>query len=1495
MRRMNEISKKVGSIIFFLCVSLCLLQNTSRAAKAAKWANDEIDYKRNTFASYYNWKTRKTDEGKHLILERENGENTRLILNFQEKENRKFSKDPLLDRTQGLYCLQHRTEDLSKPKHKIRKNIRVTEQTKTYNIDLNSNAEAKDCKTAAQIAYILSDTTKTVGKKARGDHGAQGALWLSSKEYYEAFVSDDIDDGFWSDIKDGDGNEGDWAKREVAKKKYNEAQAYSSMSIKNTTFTTSSYSTWKSYGNDYIIGPFRVTYTDFQKEGIKFAGQYKSTFNGSTLKFCDVNGNDVTVKDNTPFYIRVPKSSASTGGNFKFNARRLNVIAEWWDIKYATNAQDHLYLGYAYRQYITQGAEVNVAPPSLQIIKTDAGTARPIQGMEFKIKNASGYYLTSMPSNGLAVFGSTNASQAMTFTTDARGQINIPRIETGTYTIIETGVGNNSQYEAAGEMKTVTINKAGVTPVPLTNKKAFINLSGYVWEDIHYEPSKEGESNGLYQGNNNDNKDKLLENVTVKLMKNSGTSKTQESFKDSKGNLIREIKTDKNGKYKLYGIRIDDLDKLSIEFTYNGMSYTNVKPQTSKPNGSKATETVKGNSRNEYNERYTNIVPGGATNSKGSKTTNLNYHTKDYESTMNYGKNSVYGYQGQEFPINGTDTNFLIQATTQGTYDLRGGETVDQIRASGKEEIPNINLGLWERIQPQLNISKDINSAKVSINGAEHIYQYGDQTNNSDRMKKIYEAIKNQTGNTYTSPYEVPPKVKFETPYANMSYERALYPSDVYYEAPKNQEDKNLRVKVIYQIGVLNQASGLKTIVNEIDDYYDSKYIKAEGANKTKIKVGRKIDAKTGEVSQEGNDKIEYELQPLNNADYYKIHIKNINLEAGKSKRPEEGTYIYIQLEIEKDQIKQIVTENEDDNKNVKLDNIAEIASYSVKDKNNAIYAGIDKKSAPGNVNLTNQKTYEADTDKAPGLKLVLGEERKTSGKVFIDKVKEDNKFNPNGVNHAQVRQGNGSYDNGEVGIEGVTVELVYPNKTEAKTYQKDKNEWRHVKATTNDQGEFSIEGFIPDQYILKYTWGGQEYYVDSNQKEKIRVQDYKGTIYNEPNREKEKGLEWYKLENRYSDAKDNYETRTSIDKQSSMITNSNKEVIKKYEENSQIKVEKDNVIKTEKLIRTMDSYTPEFRVNLEYELNPTNGGKEHTNHLENMDFGIVERAKQQLELNKNITRTKVILSNGNLLIDAKIDDGELKDVKYATYMPRASNEGQLKLEVDNEILQNAVLEIEYELKVRNTSELDYNNEEFYWYGEGYGENENNLVELNANTVIDYLDNNLSNNQQTENSGTEWKTYTTEEKKELTKTGNETLNGLLAENLKAVVSKINTIMETKTLGKKLKPKGDLQETSVKLKAYKMLPSVLKEEDTNFGNDAEIIKVTKTGGSTLTTTPGSYNLSEAPKEVDEATAETVTIVPPTGLDINVIAYTLLAISSLGILTAGIILIRKLVLK
>src|SRR5699024_9120027 len=47
-------------------------------------------------------------------------------------------------------------------------------------------------------------------------------------------------------------------------------------------------------------------------------------------------------------------------------------------------------------------------------------------------------------------------------------------------------------------------------------------------------------------------------------------------------------------------------------------------------------------------------------------------------------------------------------------------------------------------------------------------------------------------------------------------------------------------------------------------------------------------------------------------------------------------------------------------------------------------------------------------------------------------------------------------------------------------------------------------------------------------------------------------------------------------------------------------------------------------------------------NRLNSIDFGIIERARQILELDKDITGVKITLANGNTVVDAKLVDGVL-------------------------------------------------------------------------------------------------------------------------------------------------------------------------------------------------------------------------------------------------------------
>ena len=1133
---------------------------------------------------------------------------------------------------------------------------------------------------------------------------------------------------------------------------------------------------------------------------------------------------------------------------------------------------------------------------NIQIMKKDKDSGKYLSGVGFKVKNENDEYIIAVDQQGSEQSKVTgeilldnlhytqNEEEATEFFTNEYGLIGIYNIITGTYKVMETTIGENNQgYEidddyisweteegkeiGQGRVATITVERQlsnytepdeentaskHTNILTVNNKRKYVRLSGNVWEDIPWEEKSGLKSNEHLLNKDEypkDTNDKLLQHVTVKL---KDKNENIVAFKDDKGNTYEEIETDEKGHYVMWDVLIDKLEEYYIEFTYNGMKYESVAASINKEKvGNKAIEKQ---NRIDYNNQYTTIVKDGRKDEKGKATYDLKYDTTNYTSTIHYGDNLKYGYQGQKYPINGTYENFLIRANTRNAYEgyLNLIQTKESIRENAVEEIENINLGVKERLEPDLSLVKDIHNVKVSINKANHLYNYADRYN-----KRLY----GENGTEGEDPFYMEPRVRYESKYGNMSYTRALYPSDVYY----NGED-GLRVKVTYKIGIKNKTT-IRSIVNEVNDYYDSKFYQD-----TNIVIGTQLDEQGNIVE---TSKLNFEVEKQSGYDlYYKLHIKDINMDLRQTAKG----YIYVELEVKQDKIIEIIEANQA-GKDVKLDNIAEIASYSLKDEKGNAYAGIDKNSQPGSVDVNNPKTFEDDTDRAPGLKIILQENRKLDGVVFEDEVLTTDGFKVNEVNSGKIRQGNGIYDQNEKGIGKVEVRLVTvkPDGTEeiAQIWNTLARKWEAAITQTKEDGSYYFEGFLPENYKVLYIWGDQTY----------RVQDYKATIYKD---DQHQGNEWYKqIQTRYSDAKDNYQTRKEIDDQARLVTNANQKVIEAYAENGQIEL-KDNGGK-QTLKTKMDSRTDLFIVNLEYKKEATYGPDEHTNYLKNIDFGIVERAKQTLKLSKEVERVKLVLSNGNVLVDAKIgENGEIDDkVKYTTYIPKSgAADGQIKLEVDNEILQSARLEIQYRFKVENISELDYQNKDYYTYGRGSGDDDDKeLVALNARTVIDYLDNNLAKDL----GDNEWIAYSIQDKKDLIDT-----YGLLGEELRQTLTQTNTVAHTDILSDDLRPKG-ITEKEGNLKVYRMLPSMLQEEDSTMGNDAEIIKIVKSGGASVTTIPGNYIPSEGVKEVDEAKSETVTIVPPTGGGFNVIAYTLLAISSLGILVSGIILIKKLVLK
>ena len=160
---------------------------------------------------------------------------------------------------------------------------------------------------------------------------------------------------------------------------------------------------------------------------------------------------------------------------------------------------------------------------------------------------------------------------------------------------------------------------------------------------------------------------------------------------------------------------------------------------------------------------------------------------------------------------------------------------------------------------------------------------------------------------------------------------------------------------------------------------------------------------------------------------------------------------------------------------------------------------------------------------------------------------------------------------------------------------------------------------------------------------------------------------------------------------------------------------------------------------------------------IHDMHFGITERPNMNLQIKKEIENVKVLLANGNILIDADVKDNQLSGaVPNTKYLkpdkndtgsgPAVDNIGVLHMEMDSELLHGATVQITYKFTILNTSELDYNLElpdegektaetnpnnllnVYYKFGiyEDVSEDVSKEVTMTATKVVDYMDNKLN-------------------------------------------------------------------------------------------------------------------------------------------------------------------------
>ena len=1068
----------------------------------------------------------------------------------------------------------------------------------------------------------------------------------------------------------------------------------------------------------------------------------------------------------------------------------------------------------------------------------------------------------------------------------------------------EKSVNYQNVIQFVTDKKPETITKDWDKDIPL-----LINISGKVWEDIH---DAKGNTYAAYGENTYKEGDKLLQGITVRLKDNNGNT------------TIKETLTGENGEYRFTDIEISNLKNYYVEFEYNGLTYTSVKPYTSfEPKEddaitSKAVEVVA--KRDELNKKFVEITNAGGINDRshgytrdanGNRTGTVTYEndTDHFLSTMGdleYNNDNpedpkwVYTKGGYE---DMNDLNLTANTINHDGYD--GYSLYDQFTSGNFSdgEIKNVNLGLRKREQPNISIKNDLKEVKVLINGYGTTY------------------TKDLDGTVYGTKEYPNIEAKFES---IEGYYRQIYPSDIQSSENQDDEAKKLKVYATYEIIVSNNSSSLSVSVPKIANYYDSRFTSIVD-NGTYFPQGKLDGVELKKLNDEDHSEIlKYdngtEVNGYNTA--YISTEEQINEQTNKPRIIEANKTMVINVtyRVNDETVLKLLSEGDQ-----RLEAVSEVYAYSTyysqpiegREVGN-IYAGIDEDSAPGNATPGKIETYEDDTGKALSFILTAKGARQIAGKVFEDAT--DSNLLITGAE----RKGNGQFDSDENGSEnsvsGVKVKLLIPNEEaeneETETYKdaiyypeaaKDTGEANKdiidedgkVKAGTSeelitgDDGEYIFKGVEPDNYLIQFTYtnGETKIVVPGENNKDVTVQNYKSTIITSENLRNafnngKVPTGWYKdsyvkdnypseSNKRYSDAKDVYDERLEIDKELKQIDAS-----------------------TKPTITSLKARTPKIFIPVDLETIITESDNNtFVNKISNIDFGIVERPRQHATLEKEISNIKVTLLEGKVLVDGDPRKGNLD---YVTVTGDS-----IYVTVDTEYLQGAHIEVKYDLTLTNSSEVDYISENYYNYG--IISEDDKKVTFTRAALVDYVDKEYV--LKAEENGN-WKVIGNAE--QLAQKGYNW--DLTPEQEEQLLNNFSTIVKAEPVSEKdeLEP-GERKSSTIVVEKL-LAPS---DKELSYDNSGEVVTIGKNGGSSLyQETPGVYAkvLAGKPENTDltpeenpddpepivpeqpiKADAPTLVIIPPTGSTNNNVLYAIIGVISLSVLGAGTYGVRRFLKK
>ncbi len=982
----------------------------------------------------------------------------------------------------------------------------------------------------------------------------------------------------------------------------------------------------------------------------------------------------------------------------------------------------------------------------------------------------------------------------------------------GTYTYYEP---DNAHKTMSGKtvQRLVTIDYTGGTKTDDDDTPEIeltIDLAGKVFKDNL--ANKDGTEDGILSTG-----DEMLEGIEVTLFDKAGTE-------------IAKTTTDKNGYYEFKDQPASK--QYYIRFKYNGQLY---EPTT-------------------Y-QRVSKIIDNDGT---------LGPTTIAERSYATDGKQNRQNFNNKFTPVDSTHTVPDRNDTTNAAFDIyayTGPNGMEQLLYYGvsnsKEELLNINFGIKDREQFDMNLRKDLVKVDLHINGKSHTYDYpgGEQDLEVDIRGT-----------------DIP------------DYNRAIRSSDLQYKAAAqyDQDPDKLQVIVTYKIQIRNQSVGKITgYITDLADYYDTSYefIRSYDENEQEISWEQQSD-----ISGSGKT-------------YHSMHTTALADQGIDDKK-----WIFVEYKVTNDALRALIEE-----KQSTKENFAQISGYrntyreQRKDLNGQVITNagenaglIDIDSTPANLNPTDSRVqefvaysktdeyqslggedktkqsmavFEDDADAAPGLKLIVDDinKRRLTGTVFEDaalaeKLEQDNE-----------RLGDGVYAEGENVVNQVKVQLICTN-----------TDVEIKEARTNEDGSYEITDYIPGDYSIKFTYGDYESLVAVQANNEMYTgQDYKSTIYQEANYS---DSHWYNnnIDTRTNDAKDDQTRRNEVNSYSEDLKYTNATVLNSTAQTDEA------TLRTLADKTNMNANTAQMSMEVEYV------GQERTEYLvKNIDLGIIERPRSDIYVEKTVSNLKLSTAgDGQTIFDTN------QSVSNLTWVPNTREKrGLIQGTVDENLVHGATLELTFSIKVINTGETDYKDETYY--NTGVITNANNIVTLDPAMIVDYVSNNLVFDTNL-NSG--WQEIT--DKTQLT-SGNDPYIKAVDENAfnglqKVIVSTAdNPIVQSDPIVPE-KAKNKVGKASETQTATVFLTKVISSdgnttEDTEYENTAEVIESITTNGrrtynAEIVSIPGNYNIGEP----DTALSERIAIVPPFGAE-DVVKYVLIAIAVAGVLGIGIFLIKRKVLK